>query len=161
MNTKKLSKNSKKLIILASILLLIFITSLIFYFVAIKSKRMVFIFQSLDDNKTHFEIRYLPKVAKEQRVKQYIDDLLLGPINDRYRPLFAIGTKINSCFIRDKILYIDLSGEAVLQNGISSDTKTAVELLKLNITKNFSGIDDVILFMMGQEVYTQVSVDQK
>ena len=122
---------------------------------------MVFVFQSLDDNKTHFEIRYLPKVSKEERVKQYIDDLLLGPINDRYRPLFAIGTKINSCFIRDKILYIDLSGEAVLQNGISSDTKTAVELLKLNITKNFGGIDDVILFMMGQEVYTQVSVNQK
>ena len=96
MNTKNLSKNSKKLIILASILLLIFITSLIFYLVEIKSRRMIFVFQSLDDNKTHFEIRYLPKVSKEQRVKQYIDDLLLGPINDRYRPLFAIGTVTGS-----------------------------------------------------------------
>ena len=48
-----------------------------------------------------------------------------------------------------------------MQKGISSDTKTAVELLKLNITKNFNGIKDVILFMMGQEVYTQGSVEQE
>ena len=159
MNTKNLSKNSKKLIILASILFLIFLTSLIFYLVELKSNKMIFIFQSLDDDKTHFEIRYLPQVEKEQRIKQYIDDLLLGPITDRYRPLFADGTKINSCYVRDKILYIDLSEEAVLQKGISSDTKTAVELLKLNITKNFNGINDVILSMMGQEVYTQEAVE--
>ena len=159
MDSKKMSKNSKKLIILASILFLIFLTSLIFYLVELKSNRMIFIFQSLDDDKTHFEIRYLPQVEKEQRIKQYIDDLLLGPITDRYRPLFADGTKINSCYVRDKILYIDLSEEAVLKKGISSDTKTAVELLKLNITKNFNGINDVILFMMGQEVYTQEAVE--
>ena len=159
MDSKKMSKNSKKLIILASILFLIFLTSLIFYLVELKSNKMIFIFQSLDDDKTHFEIRYLPQVEKEQRIKQYIDDLLLGPITDRYRPLFADGTKINSCYVRDKILYIDLSEEAVLKKGISSDTKTAVELLKLNITKNFNGINDVILFMMGQEVYTQEAVE--
>lgn len=159
MESKKISKNSKKLIIFSSILFLIFLTSLIFYLVELKSNRKVFIFQCIDDDKIHFEIRYLPKVDKEQRIKQYIDDLLLGPINDRYRPLFAAETKINSCFVRDKKLYIDLSEEAILQKDISSETKIAVELLKINITKNFSGIDDVILFMMGQEVYTQDSVE--
>ena len=159
MESKKISKNSKKLIIFSSILFLILLTSLIFYFVELKSYRKVFIFQCIDDDKTHFEVRYLPKVDKEQQIKQYIDDLLLGPINDRYRPLFPAGTKINSCFVRDKKLYIDLSEEALLQEGISSETKIAVELLKLNITKNFNGIDDVILFMMGQEVYTQDSVE--
>lgn len=161
MDSKKLTNNSKKLIILISILSFVFITSLIFYFVDVKSTRKVFIFQSLDDNSIHFEVRYLPKVEKSQRIEQYINDLLLGPINDRYRPLFPDDTKLNYCFIRDEKLFIDLSEESVMQKGISSDTKTAVELLKLNITKNFNGIKDVILFMMGQEVYTQGSVEQE
>ena len=148
-----LSKNSKKLIILASILFFIFAFSLIFYLVDIKSSRRVFLFEGIDDGKVHLEIRYLPKVEKDIRVQQYVEDLLLGPIHDRYRPLFSIGTTINSCFLRDKTLYIDLSKEAVLKTGIASETEKGVELLKLNITKNFSNIDNVILFMMGQEVY--------
>ena len=159
MKEKKLSKNSKKLIILAGILFLIFLISLIFYLIEIKSTRRVFIFQSLDDDENHIEIRYLPKVEKEKRLRQYIDDLILGPIHDRYKPLFQNGTKVNFCFVRDNVLYLDLSEEALLQQGISSDTIDAVELLKLNITKNFRSIDNVILFMMGQEVYTQESVN--
>ena len=60
---------------------------------------------------------------------------------------------------KNEIVKRFLNRETVIS--ISSDTKTAVELLKLNITKNFNGIKDVILFMMGQEVYTQESVEQE
>ena len=102
MDSKKLTNNSKKLIILISILSFVFITSLIFYFVDVKSTRKVFIFQSLDDNSIHFEVRYLPKVEKSQRIEQYINGLLLGPINDRYRPLFPDDTKLNYLYIGSK-----------------------------------------------------------
>ena len=67
MDSKKLTNNSKKLIILISILSFVFITSLIFYFVDVKSTRKVFIFQSLDDDAIHFEVRYLPKVEKSHK----------------------------------------------------------------------------------------------
>ena len=52
-------------------------------------------------------------------------------------------------------MYLDLSEEAMLQSGISSETIKAVELLEKNIKKNFHNINEVILFMMGVEVYTQ------
>ena len=148
-------KINKKIIFTSVILILVFIFSLVFYLIQTNSNRRIFLFESLDDDKVHIEIRYLPKIEKEKQIQQYIDELLLGPLHDRYRPLFSRNTKILSCFQRDNVLYLDLSEEAILQSGISSETIKAVELLEKNIKKNFHNINEVILFMMGVEVYTQ------
>ena len=155
------SEKQKKVIIISTIAFIIFICSLIIFLVKTNETRRVFLFQSFDDKETHVEVRYLPKVDKELVIEQYVNELLHGPLHDRYRPLFPNGTRILSCFLRENTLYVDLSEEAILQQVVSSETKDAVELFKKNIKKNFRSIDEVILFMMGVEVYTQdVSVEK-
>lgn len=144
---------SKKICIFFSICVILFIVALILFFISGIGVRRVFVFQSLDNDKTYIEVRYLPKVSKDQRISQYVDELLLGPTYDRYRPLFPVGTEALYCFSRDKTVYIDLSAEAILKNGISSETYDGYELLKKNILSNFQSVKNIVVFMMGTEVY--------
>lgn len=117
--------------------------------------RYVFLFESLDDSDTHVEVRYLNKVPGEDEITCYIKDLLLGPSTNRYRPLFARGTTVNSCFVRDGVLYIDLSAEALVKAGVSSETDKACNLLKECISANFREIDETKVFISGIEAYKE------
>ena len=54
------------------------------------------------------------RVPSEEGYRYYVDELLLGPIQDQGSPIFVRGTKVNSCFERDGILYVDLSKDCTM-----------------------------------------------
>ena len=101
------------------------------------------------------EIRYLKKNDGEEAIREFVEELVLGPMSDRYVRLFPYGTKVLSCFIRDGVLYTDLSEEAAFSAGDTSETQKACMLLKENVRQNFSGLTDHKVFMMGNEVYAE------
>ncbi|WP_407425267.1 GerMN domain-containing protein [Treponema sp.] len=111
--------------------------------------RRVFYFPVSGSAKTQKEIRYLKSNPVQGEIQYYIDELVLGPSVYRSRPLFSSGTKVNYCFLRNKILYIELSKEAVLQEDESVNIQKAVSLLKKNIKKNFGGIKNIEIFIDG------------
>ncbi len=110
------------------------------------------IFESMDSKKLQIEKRHIPS-GVENKLNWYVNELILGPLSERNKLLFPHGTKVLSCFVSNDVLYLDLSEEALLQTGISSETKTGYELLIKNIKRNFSNIKQVNVFMMGNEVY--------
>lgn len=110
------------------------------------------IYESMDSKKLQVEKRYIPS-SVENKLTWYVNELILGPFSERNKLLFPHGTKVLSCFVSEGVLYLDLSEEALLQAGISSETKTGCELLVKNIKRNFSNIKQVNVFMMGNEVY--------
>lgn len=117
--------------------------------------RFVFLFESLDDAYEHLEVRYLNTVPGEEEIVCYVKELVLGPATNRYRPLFSKGTTVESCFMRDGVLYVDLSSDALLPAGISSETEKACSLLKKNIRTNFKKVQDIKVFISGIEAYTE------
>jgi len=147
----------KKTIFLASCLFLALGTSLFFYIWRTKdagSVRRVFIFESYDTAEESMEVRYLP-VAKDEEasVREFIEELILGPMSDRYIRLFPYGTKLLSCFIRDGVLYTDFSEEAALSTIGVTETERACNMLKENVRQNFKDLTEHKVFMMGNEVY--------
>ena len=103
-------------------------------------------------SKSQKEIRYLTKNPVQGKLEYYVDELILGPTFYRGRPLFTVGTKLDSCFVQDSVLYVGLSEDAVLQDGDSLELMQAVALFKKNIKKNFSRIKKIELFIDGNYI---------
>lgn len=150
--------------VFSSVMLAFFLCSLILYAVFYPGTKKLFLFESLDlqsfDSRSrgktpvYAEKRFIPRTRTKSSVEYFCDELLLGPFTDRYRPLFAEGTKGRVLFNKRKnTLYIDLNEGALFRNAVSSDTKKACALLEQNIRKNYNSIDNIVITMMGHEIY--------
>ncbi len=146
--------------VIAFIIIAILLTiSLVMYNIKTDGQRRIFYFESLDTSGLFSEVRYLQSFSKDQSlekdISQFINEILLGPITHRYKAVFASGTKLNSCFLRDGILYVDISAEALFPSEIESSVMTGVQIFEKNILKNFSEVNNVELFINGKAVYEE------
>ncbi len=145
------SKNNSKFYFLVTAAAL-FIVSVIFYIWNYPGHRYTFEFSRIGSDSTNTEVRYLPAKPVQGKIQCYIDELILGPSVQRSRPLFSRGTQVEFCFLRDKILYVGLSLQAIYQDSESENFDKGFELLVHNIQNNFSGIKKVECFVNGIQV---------
>jgi hypothetical protein len=89
----------------------------------------------------------LSKDSVQGEINYFIDELLLGSGVERTKLIFSLGTKVNSCFLRDDILYFDISEDLLNIDESSYPIENGINLLKENILKNFSNINKVELFI--------------
>lgn len=153
MNTKK-SKKTLIVIILFSVLLAVaFIISACLYFPSIKGVRRSFVFSSAETGVFNVENRYVPAHPEKDEIAYYVDEILLGPQNERSLMLFRSGTKVLSCIKNDDVLYIDLSPD-LLKMGINvMEIKDGIELLRSNVLRNFKQISKVEILINGKYAY--------
>lgn len=122
--------------------------------------RRVLHFESMDGTGHYMESRRIMEYSSQQgrdvHVRQFVQELLLGPATHGLRPLFQLGTRLESCFLQDKVLFINLSQEALFPGESTSSTKDAVDLMILNIKKNFSWIESVEIYICSNKVYENV-----
>ncbi|MFA6855805.1 MAG: GerMN domain-containing protein [Treponema sp.] len=118
-------------------------------------------FESSDNGKICMEWRYLPLKPVQGRVNMYVDELLLGPETDRFKPLFSPGTKAVSCFKRGGTLYVDLSDLLLTEAGEASAIKNGIKLFRRNILHNFENIHTVEVFVGGRPAYEDNLFGQK
>lgn len=136
-------------VVLAGILFVSFIISIIFFLV--KDKKInIFIFPSVTTGEYIVEYRNLTKKPAQGDVNLFVDELLLGSKVERTKKLFMPGTKVLSCFQRDKILYLNLSDELLAADESVIDIKSGIQLLDKNIKKNFPKIETVEVFVNGK-----------
>lgn len=109
------------------------------------TKRVLY-FPQVGTEKIIKEIRYLPENHSQTPLENYVSEILLGPQVRRARPLFSLGTSLEFCILKENTLYIGLSDSAVLQESEAVSLTRGIEILKLNIKKNFSKITDVQIF---------------
>jgi len=135
-------------------LLLSFAVSFFLWKIDNKGTRRVLVFESKTNPKElSYEVRFLKKPLNKDAVSQYVDELLLGPISPQGRLLSPLGTKVNSCFIDGKVLYLDLSEDALqIFPSEVSNTADAVKILKKNLFTNFKNVDIINVFIMGNRV---------
>ena len=144
---KEFIKKNLSTFIISIALLLILLFSLAIYFVKNNSKSYVFIFPSADNESYIVERRNLAKDSVQGEINYFIDELLLGSGVERTKLIFSLGTKVNSCFLRDDILYLDISEDLLNIDESSYPIENGINLLKENILKNFSNINKVELFI--------------
>ncbi len=139
--------------VIACISLAAIIFSLIVYGVNFPGKRRTFVFPSADSGKYIVEYRYLPRKPVQGDINLYVDEILLGSGVERTKMLFSLGTKVESCFLRDGILYLNLSGELLQMGNGVIDIKDGVELLKENIQNNFHKVKRIEIFVDGKYAF--------
>ncbi len=144
---KKLIKKNLLLSILVSVFVVVLSVSLTMFFVKQNTKSFVFIFPSADNGSYIVERRNLSNDPAQGIIQLYVDELLLGSTVERTKLIFSSNTKVNSCFLRENTLYLDLSDDLLLIEKSSYPINDGIELLKENIMKNFSNIDKIELFI--------------
>ena len=134
-------------------LLIIFFISLCFWLKSAPGRKYTFYFQSVDTGILCVEHRMLQRGEGQDEIAMYIDELLLGPMTERFRPLFSVGTKYTFCFVRDHVLYINLTADVLDKTGNASEILVGTELFKENILKTFSNINSIEMYIDNRSIY--------
>ncbi len=137
------------LVVIVGILLL----STGFYAKKNYGKKYVFKFPCVDEGKYLLETRYLKENPNKNAIAYFADELVLGSGLERTKYLFTSGTKVNSCFERNKTVYIDLSADIIYMGHNVISIRDGIELLKENIKMNFPHVEEVQVFVDGKYAF--------
>lgn len=151
---------SKNIIILISITFIVLIFSIIMFKLNYPNSHRTFFFERMDNKGLTVEKRYVPIANGSDKITAFVEELLLGPIETRLRPVFPRGTKLLSCFNRDKTLYVNLSKDILKQDLSASKYLDGAKIFKKNIFKNFRNIDIIEIYIDGNWAYLEMSEDQ-
>ncbi|MBQ9626250.1 MAG: GerMN domain-containing protein [Treponema sp.] len=133
----------------------IFLISLIVFLAKTHGSRYIFRFQSVDSGRNNVEWRLLPSRRGAKKVSLYVDELLLGPQNERSRPIFSPGTKAIFCFERGKTLYVNLTSDLLVKGGNASDIMEGIEIFKMNIKRTFPKYKQVEIYIENKGLYKE------
>lgn len=152
---KKFEYLKKEIKIALFAIAVVFTFSLAVWLISKPGKKYNFRFESVDTGKVSVENRYLPRKSYPDNVLQYVDEMVLGPETERFKLLFSPGTYIISSFVRDNVLYVNLSSDVLDRTGSCSEIKTGIELFKTNVLNNFSKINTVEMYIDNKSIYVQ------
>lgn len=130
-----------------------FCISMLFWGISYKGKRYVLLFRSSESKGLCLESRYIRTYKGQNSVCAFVDELLLGPETERYRPLFSPGTRASFCFVRDRVLYVNLTGHVLSETGGACTIKDGMNIFKSNIKKNFKNIKEIEMFADRKSMY--------
>jgi hypothetical protein len=118
--------------------------------------RRTFVFYSINNHNPVVEDRMVAKTgSREDDMRRYVEEALLGPVSLDSAPLFPRGTRLSSLLYRDGVVYADLSELAALPVPEGPGVFAALNVLYGGIKRNFSYAKDVRLFIAGREAYPE------
>lgn len=117
--------------------------------------RQIFYFESYDSSRICTETRYSEKKDGDEEIRAFVDDLLLGPMTNRFKFLFSSGTRTEFCFSNGKELYVGLSKQALFVDSETFNMRKNVSLLRKNIVKNFTNINKIYIYIDGKPAFTE------
>ena len=131
-----------------------FAVSVSFCFSKPQKSRFLFYFPSYDSKNLCTEVRFLPNKPVQGVEKQFVEELILGPMTNRYIRVFPRDTELSYCFLKDKVLYVGLS-DAVLSGVDGLTIKESIDIFRVNIVKNFTFINKIDVSSDGKSVFEQ------
>lgn len=152
MNKFLMLLKSDKRVLFSTLLAIVFVVSFVFFIFSCSNSRYVLYFPMFDSEKNIVEIRRVKKDKVRTNIQIFVDELILGPTIQRAMPIFPLGTKVKSCFERNKVLYLDISEEAFHNFSDYSTINEKMIILKKNIMKNFKNIKNIELYIEGNQV---------
>ena len=148
----KIKRFKTSIYVIFSLILIFFIIAFALWAFSFPGIRKTFIFNSNSGSTEYIESRYIKKDSQKPLINCYIEELLLGPLNELSAPLFPRGTKLDSCFLRDSVLYVELSQEILNSNPNSSyNYEKSLSLFKKNIFRSFPNVREIKIYINGSE----------
>lgn len=154
LNLKNLKYEQNEVKILLLVICLFFVISLGAWLVSKPGIKYKFYFESADSGNLSVEHRNLPLKGYPENVLQYVDELITGPRTERFKNLFSAETHVISSFVRDGVLYVNLSSDVLDRAGSCSEIKTGIELFKKNVLSNFGKINSVEMYIDNKSIYS-------
>ena len=139
--------------VISILIFAVFFTSLLVFLISKDTHRRTFVFPSAEDGKYIVEYRNLSKNTYQGDIQYFVEEILLGSTVERTKKLFTPGTKLLSCFKREGTLYINLSQDLLQMGEGVVDIREGTDLLIMNIKQNFSGINNVEIFIEGKSAF--------
>ena len=142
----------KSQITVLALILVVFIFSVTCAIVNNKGHRYTFVFPAADSDQLITENRYLP-FKHSNIINLYTDELLLGAVTERTKNILPKGTYVKNCFLRNNVLYLDLSEEFINYSAGDYPLKDGVALMEMNIKANFPAVKSIELFVNSKKAY--------
>ena len=118
--------------------------------------RRTFVFYSHIGDSIVVEDRMLHwSLDRETNVRRYVEEALLGPVSPDSVLLFPRETHLSSFMFREGIVYANLTESAVLPPPGSWNLFRSLLTLNEGIRRNFSYVNDVRLFIGGNEAFSE------
>jgi hypothetical protein len=116
--------------------------------------RRTLMFYAIEKENAVVEERFFPRSgSRELDIRQYIEDVLLGPGSPDVAPLFPRETRLESLLYRGDTLYLGLSEAAALPPLEGGNVFTNLHTFYSEIQQNFRYIKEVKFFIKGNEVF--------
>jgi hypothetical protein len=114
--------------------------------------RRTFLFKSMDTRQDNIEERMIMLTgSRETDISRYVEEVILGPLSPESIPLIDRNARLDALLLRENVVYIDLSEEAVIpvaEYSLLDD----FEVLRGEIMRNFPFVAEVRIFIAGNEV---------
>jgi hypothetical protein len=115
--------------------------------------RTTFVFYDTESGNELVEERMLPLPRnREEKLRFYASEALLGPSLQNALPLFPPNTRLESLLFRDGVVYLNLSEIAALPVE-GGDSFQSLSALRGGIRRNFGFVKDVRVFIAGNEAF--------
>ena len=137
---------------------LIFLLSLFFWILNFPGIRRSFVYKSSNSDVLKIENRFESIFPVSGKINNYIDELLTGPISEHCCPVFAKGTRLKNCYLRDSKLYVNLSADVLKADAYNTDFREQIDLLKKNIFNNFKNIKEIEVFFYGKLPFEYLNI---
>jgi len=143
------NKRNRRILYLSAII----IAAMLDFFLGNISRKTFVFFSGIEDNLVVEERMLHITDDPETDIGRYIDEVLLGPVSPGLEPLFPRDTRLHSYMLRDGTVYANLTENALFQPSPSHDIFRSLLTLNEGIRRNFSNVEDVKLFIGGNEVF--------
>lgn len=98
------------------------------------------------------EIRMVHRLRGEElRIRRFVSELILGPVELKLNPFIPVGTKMKSMVHSGQTLYIDFNRHFTDESArIPLNPDEKMGYLRENIFFNFPGIKEIVVTVEGQ-----------
>lgn len=130
----------------------VFLVSFISWAVIVHTSSFVLFFPDARTGRIEGEVRDLPRSASsEARGALVAAEELLGPVNPKLAPAFALGSQVEASMYRNRVLYVDISDEAALAGRASIEKGLVCMRRSLKAALPFA--KNVVITIGGYEPY--------
>jgi hypothetical protein len=152
-SARRLYAADKSLFIAAIMLVAAFAISLVFYLTlhADNAERVIFFPGNISDDISG-ERRVVTKFPELERDMEVLtEEVILGPTSLYRSRVLPKDTGIRVFMLRDNVVYVDLSREALLgDDSLRLDFVDSAAVLRRSLQFNFRSLEDVVITVEGQ-----------
>lgn len=118
-----------------------------------KYERYLMLFKNKVTGDIEIENRYISLDTDKENLNVFVEEFLLGPASNNLISFFPPSISYRSMFLRDNVLYLDLSKDAVSHMPSGIEFEDFYTLFNKSLKLNFPELKGVHIFIEGVKAY--------